>query len=162
MELKRITNQNLWDVVNLKVKSDQKEYIADNTISLLEAYATQNEGEKVETFAIYEKDNLVGFAMINFNVCNWESASKVARNNYCLWRFMIDQKYQDQALGIDALVCLIRYIKSMPLGRGKKLYLSYVPTNVAAEKLYKAAGFVPNGEKIGEEIVLVLDLENQL
>ena len=47
MELKRITNQNLWDVVNLKVKSDQKEYVADNATSLLEAYATQNEGEKV-------------------------------------------------------------------------------------------------------------------
>lgn len=29
MELKKVTNQNLWDVVNLKVKSDQKEYVAD-------------------------------------------------------------------------------------------------------------------------------------
>ena len=127
MELKKVTNQNLWDVVNLKVKSDQKEYVADNATSLLEAYATQNEGKKVETFAIYEKDNLVGFAMINFNVYHWEGAPKVARNNYCLWRF--------------------------------KLYLSYVPSNVAAEQLYNAAGFVPNGEKIEEEIVLVLDLE---
>ncbi len=58
MELKKVTNKNLWDVVNLKVKSDQKEYVADNVTSLLEAYATQNEGEKVETFAVYEKDNL--------------------------------------------------------------------------------------------------------
>ena len=58
MELKKVTNQNLWDVVNLKVKSDQKEYVADNATSLLEAYTTQNEGEKVETFAVYEKDNL--------------------------------------------------------------------------------------------------------
>lgn len=159
MELRKVTNQNLWDVVKLKVRSDQKEFVADNATSLLEAYATQNEGGKVETFALYEKDTLVGFAMINFNVSIWEGAPKVARNNYCLWRLMIDQRYQDQALGIDALVCLIRYIKSMPLGRGKKLYLSYVPSNVAAEQLYKAAGFVPNGEKIGEEIVLVLDLE---
>ena len=64
MELKKVTNQNLWDVVNLKVKSDQKEYVADNATSLLEAYATQNEGEKVETFAVYEKDNLVGFIQL--------------------------------------------------------------------------------------------------
>lgn len=112
MELKKVTNQNLWDVVNLKVKSDQKEYVADNATSLLEAYATKNEGEKVETFAIYEKDNLVGFAMINFNVYHWEGAPKVARNNYCLWRFMIDQKYQDQGLGVDALAVLIKYIKT--------------------------------------------------
>lgn len=36
--------------------------------------------------------------------------------------------------------------------------MSYVPGNDWAEKLYKEAGFVPNGEKDGEEIVLVLDL----
>ena len=54
MELKKVTNQNLWDVVKLKVRSDQKEFVADNATSLLEAYATQNEGGKVETFALYE------------------------------------------------------------------------------------------------------------
>ena len=90
---------------------------------------------------------------------NWEGAPKVARNNYCLWRFMIDQKYQDQGLGGEALATLIKYIKTMPLGNGNKLYLSYVPSNVAAQQLYKAAGFVPNGERIEEEVVLVLDLE---
>ena len=55
MELKKVTNQNLWDVVNLKVKSDQKEYIADNTISLLEAYATQNEGERLKPLLFMKK-----------------------------------------------------------------------------------------------------------
>lgn len=136
MELKKVTNQNLWDVVNLKVKSDQKEYVADNATSLLEAYATQNEGKKVETFAIYEKDNLVGFAMINFNVYHWEGAPKVARNNYCLWRFMIDQKYQDQGLGVDALAVLIKYIKTMPLGNGNKLYLSLMFLQMLALNSY--------------------------
>ena len=42
MELKKVTNQNLWDVVKLKVRSDQKEFVADNATSLLEAYAAQN------------------------------------------------------------------------------------------------------------------------
>ncbi|WP_285818123.1 GNAT family N-acetyltransferase, partial [Lactobacillus taiwanensis] len=68
-------------------------------------------------------------------------------------------KYQDQGLGGEALATLIKYIKTMPLGNGNKLYLSYVPSNVAAQQLYKAAGFVPNGERIEEEVVLVLDLE---
>ena len=159
MEFKKITNENIWDVVNLKVKENQKRYVATNTVSLLEAYATQNENEKVEIFAIYEKDTLVGFTMINFNVFDWERAPKVARNNYCLWRFMIDQRYQGKGLGKKALNEIIKYVKTMPLGKGGKLYLSYVPGNDYAEKLYKDAGFVPNGEKDGEEIVLVLDLE---
>lgn len=95
MEFKKITNKNLWDVVNLQVKANQNTYIATNTVSLLEAYATQNENERVETF------------------------------------------------------------------EGEKIYLSYVPGNDWAEKLYKEAGFVPNGEKDGEEIVLVLDLSGE-
>ena len=158
MEFKKITNKNLWDVVNLQVKANQKSYIATNTVSLLEAYATQNENERVETFAVYEKDILVGFIMINFNVFNWDGAPRVARNNYCIWRFMIDQRYQGKGLGKKALNKLIDYIRTKPLGEGEKIYLSYVPGNEWAEKLYKEVGFVPNGEKDGEEIVLVLDL----
>lgn len=99
MEFKRITNENLWEVVNLKVKVNQEEYIATNTVSLLEAYATQNEGGQVEAFAVYEKDILVGFFMINFNIFDWKNAPKIARNSYCLWRFMIDQRYQGKGLG---------------------------------------------------------------
>ena len=72
---------------------------------------------------------------------------------------MIDQRYQGKGLGKKALNEIIKYVKTMPLGKGAKLYLSYVPGNDYAEKLYKDAGFVPNGEKDGEEIVLVLDLE---
>ncbi len=155
MEFKKITNKNLWDVVNLQVKENQKKYIATNTVSLLEAYATQNENERVETFAVYEKDILVGFIMINFNVFNWDGAPRVARNNYCIWRFMIDQ---GKGLGKKALNKLIDYIRTKPLGESEKIYLSYVPGNDWAEKLYKEAGFVSNGEKDGEEIVLVLDL----
>ena len=158
MEFKKITNKNLWDVVNLQVKANQKKYIATNTVSLLEAYATQNENERVETFAVYEKDILVGFIMINFNVFNWDGAPRVARNNYCIWRFMIDQRSQGKGLGKKALNKLIDYIRTNPLGEGEKIYLSYVPGNDWAEKLYKEAGFVSNGEKDGEEIVLVLDL----
>lgn len=37
MEFKKITNKNLWDVVNLQVKENQKKYIATNTVSLLDA-----------------------------------------------------------------------------------------------------------------------------
>lgn len=124
MEFKKITNKNLWDVVNLQVKENQKTYVATNTVSLLEAYATQNENERVETFAVYEKDILVGFIMLNFNVFSWDGAPRVARNNYCIWRFMIDQRYQGKGLGKKALNKLINYIRAKPLGEGKKIYLS--------------------------------------
>lgn len=159
MEFRKITNENIWDVVKLQVKEDQRQFVANNTVSLLEAYATQNEGGKVEAFAIYEKDTMVGFVMINFDVAYWEGAPAVARNNYCLWRFMIDQHYQGQGLGKKALAKVIDYVKTMPLGQGDKIYLSYVPGNKNGAKLYEDAGFAPNGEMDGPEIVLVLDLK---
>lgn len=159
MEFRKVTSQNLWDVVKLKVKPEQKEYVADNTTSLLEAYSSQNEGKKVEAFAIYEKDELVGFFMINFDLWNWQGAPEVSKDNYCLWRFMIDQKFQGNGLGRQALNKIIDYVKTMPLGKSKKLYLSYVPGNDVAEKIYKDAGFVANGEKDDDEVVVVLDLE---
>ena len=64
-------------------------------------------------------------------------------------------------MGKKALNKLIDYIRAKPLGEGKKIYLSYVPGNEWAEKLYKEAGFVPNGEKDGKKIVLVLDLSGE-
>lgn len=69
---------------------------------------------------MYEKDILVGFIMINFNVFNWDGAPRVARNNYCIWRFMIDQRYQGKGLGKKALNKLIEYIRTKPLGESKK------------------------------------------
>lgn len=158
IKLEKITAKNIWDVVKLQVKDKQRKFVASNTVSLLEAYATQNEGGQVETFAIYDGKQLVGFMMINFDVWNWKGAPKVAHHNYCLWRFMIDKNFQNQGLGRQALKKLIAYVKTKPLGDGDKLYLSYVPGNAYAEKLYKDAGFKENGEKDGPEIVLTLDL----
>lgn len=158
MEFKKITEANIWDVIKLKVKDNQNNFVASNTVSLLEAYATQNEGGKVETFAIYNNKQLVGFIMINFDVYNWPGAPKVARGNYCLWRFMIDYHFQGQGLGKKALAKILAYIKTRPLGDSDQLYLSFVPGNKYAEKLYQEFGFKPNGEKDGPEVVLVLDL----
>lgn len=152
MEFKKITNKNLWDVANLQVKVNQKPYIATNTVSLLEAYATQNENERVETFAVYEKDILVGFIMINFNVFNWDGAPRVARNNYCIWRFMIDQRYQGKGLGKKALNKLIDYIRAKPLGEGKKYICPmYLETN--GQKNYtKKLGLFRMEKKMGKKL----------
>lgn len=38
-----ITNNNIADVISLSVHDNQKEFVADNAISLVEAYATRNE-----------------------------------------------------------------------------------------------------------------------
>lgn len=158
IKLKKITPENIWNVVKLQVKDDQKKFIASNTASILEAYATQNIGNKVETFAIYNNYQLIGFFMIDFDIWNWEGAPKVARNNYCLWRFMIDKHFQNKGLGKQSLKEIISYVKTKPLGNGNKIYLLCVQSNVHAIRLFEELGFKPNGEKDGSEIVLTLEL----
>ena len=44
IELKEITNANIWEVCALELFDEQKNFVAENIQSLAEAYATRNEG----------------------------------------------------------------------------------------------------------------------
>ena len=63
IELKKITNKNVWKVAKLAVNKIQEEFVATNTESVLEAFATINEGHIAMPFAIFDGDTPVGFIM---------------------------------------------------------------------------------------------------
>ena len=60
LELKKINRQNVWQVARLKVKRTQVDYVASNIESILEAFATREEGGVAEPFALYDGAALVG------------------------------------------------------------------------------------------------------
>ena len=74
--LKRIRLEKLtWDTVNsickLKVNKDQKEFVASNSDSIIDAYfATIEEGMKVYPFGIYYGKKPIGCVMLTYN-CPW-------------------------------------------------------------------------------------------
>ena len=154
----------LWDTVDdvlkLKVAKGQKEYVASNSDSLIDAYfAITEEGKSVYPFGIYYGKKAVGFLMISYN-CIWRDNLDFAKNSYYIWRFMIDRRYQRNGYGREALKLAIDFIRTCPCGDAKYCWLSYEPENEVARKLYLSFGFEEKPElcREEEEIPAVLKL----
>ena len=156
MELRRVDLSNVWALTALSVAPEQKHFVASNAESLIEAYATQSSGYPAMAFGLYEGDDPVGFALFGYG--RMEGDPEVARGNYLLCRFMIDQRYQGRGLGKQGLHACLDYLRTYPCGPARQVWLSYEPDNTAARALYHGAGFRENGEMCGGEIVAVRDL----
>lgn len=158
MELRKVTAENLFPIVKLSVDESQQNFVASNTESILEAYVTVTAGNVALPFGLYEDGELVGFVMFGYGCIGDEDEPLVAEGNYCIWRLMIDKRFQGQGLGKKAVAAALDYIKSWPCGKAEYCWLSYEPENTVAAGLYRSFGFVENGEMDGDEIVAVLKL----
>ena len=104
IRLEEINGKNVWDILKLKVGESQKEFVASNDVSIIEAYIAVTHHGKAFPFGIYDGDTPVGFCMIGFGADDdWEDAPAVAKDNYNLWRFMIDERYQNKGYGTRLL-----------------------------------------------------------
>lgn len=159
LKLRKITSKNIWKIVNLDVYSNQKDMVASNSESIIEAYITEKEKGIAFPFGIYNNNTPVGFLMIGYGVDpNWKDAPEKLKNNYCLWRLMIDKKYQRKGYGRQAIQLALDFIKTWPNGEAKYCYLSYEPENQIAKKLYESFGFKETGDKDGNELIAIKKL----
>lgn len=173
IHLERVTDDNVDEIVKLRVAKEQKEYVASNEWSLVDAYLSLAKGEPVYPFGIYNGKTPVGFVMISyFN--DWTGYERDAWLNsddyrfyegkyfYYLWRFMIDKKYQKRGYGKEALKLALDFIRTFPCGEAEYCVLSYEPENEVAKKLYSSFGFrelnEPGYYEEGDEISAVLTL----
>ena len=156
--LQEITNANIWKVCSLELFDEQKDFVAENIQSLAEAYATRNEGNNALPLAVYHDAELIGFVMIGKGTVGNEEESDLIKENYCLWRLMIDKKYQGQGLGKKTIDAVMDLIRTFPFGKAKNVWLSYEPENTHARDVYRKYGFVENGEMCGNEIIAVYAL----
>ena len=158
LQIKKVDAKHIWELVELKVREDQTEFVASNTVSLLEAYTTVTAGGFALPFGVYDGETPVGFLMLGYDCADWENAPKIAAGNYCLWRLMIDQRYQGRGYGKKAMELALAHIRTMPCGDAAYCWLSYEPENTGARALYRSMGFAENGEMDGDEVVAVLPL----
>ena len=159
LQLKRVDAKNIWALTALKVREDQASFVASNTVSLLEAYATVTAGKQALPFGVYDGETPVGFLMLGYDALDWEDEPEIAAGNYCLWRLMIDQRYQGRGYGRRAVELALDYIRTLPCGAAEFCWLSYEPENTAARLLYRSMGFVETGGMDDEEIVAALPLK---
>ena len=129
----------------LRVRDDQREYVADSPGLLARAYAYRN--SRSEAFVIYHDDTPVGMALY------YDLAELHA---YCLSQFFIDRRYQRRGYGRAAMQLLLQRLQAD--GRFDRVVLCYVEGDEAAKSLYETLGFRPTGEAEEDEIVLSLPL----
>lgn len=159
LHLEKINGSNVWDILKLTVSESQKNYVAANDISIIEAYTAITGNGYAFPFGIYDDEKPVGFLMIGFDVDDyWTDAPEIARGNYNLWRLMIDQAWQNRGYGKQAVQLALDFIKSMPCGKAEYCWLSYEPENEAARQLYQSFDFAETGEMDGDERIAVLRL----
>ncbi len=160
IHLEKLTWDTVEGVLKLRVSKEQKEFVARNSDSLIDAYFFLTEEKKnVFTFGIYNGKKPVGCLMIGYN-CVWRENLDFAKNSYYIWRFMIDKKYQKNGYGKEALKLALDFIRTFPCGKAEYCWLSYEPENEVARKLYLSLGFEEKPEfcREDEEIPAVLKL----
>lgn len=159
LRLEKVTGRNVWDILRLSVMDEQKSFVAANDISIIEAYTAITGNGYAYPFGIYDDDIPVGFLMVGYDTDDyWENPPKIAKNNYNLWRLMIDKHYQHKGYGKTALKLALDFVRTMPCGKAEYCWLSYEPENIVAKEMYNSFGFTETGEMDEEEIIAVLKL----
>ncbi|WP_033543537.1 GNAT family N-acetyltransferase, partial [Planococcus sp. CAU13] len=126
IEFKEVDRHNFFNVIDLKVREEQKSFVATNLFSLAQAKAFP----ECVCLAIYYDDVLVGFTMYCLDADDKE---------YWIYRLMIDGKFQSKGYGKAAMEKLIDRIKEDK--EHQMIYLSFEPENDLAKKLYEKLGF---------------------
>ena len=158
ISLRKITTENGGDVISLSVGDYQRHFVASNAASLALAYILTNNGGVAHPFAVYHDEQPVGFVMLGYGTLGYSDEPKISRGNYCIWRFMIDQRWQNHGYGREALEQVLAYVRTCPMGPAQYCWLSYEPDNSIAKRLYESFGFHENGETCDGENVAVLRL----
>ncbi len=141
--LRPITIENWRQCIKLTLKEEQRDFVASNVYSLAEAaYETC-----CVPLAIYDGDMMVGFIMYALDPDD---------EAYWIYRFMVDRDHQGQGYGRKGLRQVIERLKVLP--GCDKIFLSYEPENLVAEKLYESMGFAKTGQIEHGEIVSCLNL----
>lgn len=154
--LKEITAENVWDIVALQVEDTQRDLVATNAESLIDAYTTITAGGVALPFGIYAEAIPVGFLMIGYEEMPGEPNAGTTQQSYHIWRFMIDKTHQGKGYAKAALQQALAYIKTFPAGPAEVCWLSYEPDNRAAAALYQSFGFKETGAYEDDEIIACL------
>lgn len=61
LRLEKINGKNVWDILKLKVSELQRNFVAPNDVSIIEAYTAITANGYVFPFGLYDGEKPVGF-----------------------------------------------------------------------------------------------------
>lgn len=150
VSLREITSATVRQVTALAVADRQRRFVATNAESLAEALFKKEAWFR----AIYAEDDPAGFVML-FDERRRDKPP--ANPRIAIWRFMIDQRFQGQGIGMAALRLVISHVRSAACF--ESLQVTYYPGPGCPEKFYLKAGFMHTGREDGGEVILELPLQ---
>ncbi|MFF3685072.1 GNAT family N-acetyltransferase [Streptomyces sp. NPDC002187] len=146
VHLREITDDNRDAVRALRVRRDQKQFVASVSKSLKEAAKTPEANPWYR--ALYRGDEPVGFVMLS-----WKPQAGPYKGRHFLWRLLIDKRYQRRGIGREALTQIAALVRAEG---ATELLTSYEPGDGEPWPFYQKFGFEPTGEIDDGEIVLRL------
>ena len=144
IRLETVTPEN-WRL-GLRVREDQRRFVADSAGILARAYAYRD--SRSQAFVIYQDDVPIGMAMY-YDLDD--------EKEYNFSQFFIDQRYQGKGYGYEAALLVLQRMKAD--GKYDKAVLCYVDGDDAAKKLYEKLGFRLTGEAEEDEIIMEMELK---
>lgn len=141
VRLEEITKDNYLSALSLSITEKQSAYLRDNTYSLAQAYVFR---DIARPFLILDDDDPIGFILMDIDG---------EKENYHVWRFMIDKSFQRRGYGKQALLKAIDYMKSEG---ARVIKLSHETGNELPGKLYLECGFRYTGVIEDGEVLMEL------
>jgi diamine N-acetyltransferase len=150
-EIRNITIKNWQEIINLKVREDQKTFVASNLYSIAQSkFGDEYEGHwDLYPFAIYDEDKPVGFLMY---ALNFEHPTHQA----FIQRLMVDENFQGKGYGKFGMNWMLDLFRADE--RIKMVGISYEPHNETARKLYAVLGFEETGKIVDGETEAMLKI----
>jgi diamine N-acetyltransferase len=147
VSLREVTRENWRETLRLAVHPEQQRFIAEYApiaaLALAKAYVRPG-GATWVPYAIYAGTTMVGFVELAY--------SPGSDDDYWVFHFFIDSRYQGRGYGKAALQRLIDLVKDQH-PQSRTLQLVMQPENVPAHRLYRGAGFRATGaERWGEPV----------
>jgi diamine N-acetyltransferase len=125
IRLEQITRENWYECSQLEVKPEQRQFVSSNLLCIAEMQFYPSWG----AYAIYHKDQMVGFVMYEHDQ---------ERDQWWISALMIAADHQGKGYGRAALQALI----SLMMQRGcREILVGYANDNIPARALYSSLGF---------------------
>jgi diamine N-acetyltransferase len=153
-----VTEADRAAALSLRTAPGQDQFVADVDQSF--ADALEHPEACARSWAVYDGDTIVGFAMISDDIPQATlDADPTLAGPYYLWRLLIDERHQRRGYGTATLDAVADYVRRRP--NGDALITSASQGEGGPQPFYERYGFVPTGELMDGEVVLRLDLRGE-
>ena len=155
IEVRPVSKDNWKSLIKLKVREDQRGFVASNLYSIAEShYGDDVPGEghwDMFPYGIYDGEQPVGFLMFAVNYA-------AAKFQGFILRLMVDDEFQGKGFGRFGMNWMLDQFRDDE--NIKVVGISYEPHNETAWKLYASLGFVETGEFEDGEAIAVLKIRS--